>query len=73
MLKQQTAAARQFRAAEFEFGCMQAGRSSLSIPSRGPTVSPPGSTSGPPAVLTGSPTGAGSQQELKQYLVRNDA
>jgi hypothetical protein len=26
MLKQQTAAARQFRAAEFEFGCIQAGR-----------------------------------------------
>src|SRR5215469_2884168 len=26
MLKQQTAAARQFRAAEFEYGCLQAGR-----------------------------------------------
>jgi hypothetical protein len=26
MLKQQTAAARQFRAAEFEFGCLQTGR-----------------------------------------------
>lgn len=29
MLKQQTAAARQFRAAEFEYGCLQAGRGSL--------------------------------------------
>ena len=29
MLKQQTAAARQFRAAEFEYGCLQAGRGTL--------------------------------------------
>jgi hypothetical protein len=32
MLKQQTAAARQFRAAEFEYGCMQAGRGHLLQP-----------------------------------------
>lgn len=29
MLKQQTAAARQFRAAEFEYGCLQTGRGTL--------------------------------------------
>jgi hypothetical protein len=32
MLKQQTAAARSFRAAEFEYGCMQAQRSGLIAP-----------------------------------------
>jgi len=72
MLKQQTAAARQFRAAEFEFGCIQAGHSTLSLPSRGPTVSPPAGSSGPPTVLTGSPTGVGGHQEVKQFLLRGD-
>ena len=33
MLKQQTAAARSFRAAEFEYGCIQAQRSGLLAPS----------------------------------------
>ena len=43
MLKQQTAAARQFRAAEFEYGCIQAGRNAtglLALPERLSSVSP---------------------------------
>jgi hypothetical protein len=43
MLKQQTAAARQFRAAEFEYGCLQTGRHGpglLSFPERLTSASP---------------------------------
>lgn len=41
MLKQQTAAARQFRAAEFEYGCLQAGRGDvLRVTNRVHSVSP---------------------------------
>jgi len=43
MLKQQTAAARQFRAAEFEYGCLQAGRGHfVQRTERMPSASPVG-------------------------------
>lgn len=40
LLKQQTAAARQFRAAEFEFGCQQAGLGSVTHGDRTGSLSP---------------------------------
>lgn len=64
MLKQQTAAARQFRAAEFEFGCLQTGRSGpglMSLPERIAGASPAHTAS--PSVSDHGPT-------FEQYLHR---
>lgn len=63
MLKQQTAAARQFRAAEFEYGCLQTGRHGprlLSMPER-LSSSSPGHTANPSV----SDTGATFEQYLE--------
>jgi hypothetical protein len=65
MLKQQTAAARQFRAAEFEFGCLQTGRQGpglLSMPERLSSTSP-GHTASPSVSDTGA--------TFEQYLHRS--
>lgn len=64
MLKQQTAAARQFRAAEFEFGCMQTGRSGpglLGIPERLSSVSP---------AHTASPSVSDAGNQFEQFMHR---
>ncbi|KIV99572.1 uncharacterized protein PV09_08750 [Verruconis gallopava] len=64
MLKQQTAAARQFRAAEFEYGCLQTGRHGpglLSMPDRVSSTSPAHTTS--PSASDAAPT-------FEQYLHR---
>jgi hypothetical protein len=57
MLKQQTAAARQFRAAEFEYGCIQAGRAGFLST---------GST--PDRLRSVSPTTADAANEFEQFL-----
>jgi hypothetical protein len=58
MLKQQTAAARQFRAAEFEYGCLQASRAGLLTPDRLGSV---------------SPTTADAANEFEQFLQASHA
>jgi hypothetical protein len=64
MLKQQTAAARQFRAAEFEYGCLQTGRQGpglLSLPERLSSASP---------AHTVSPSVSDTGNTFEQYLHR---
>lgn len=68
MLKQQTAAARQFRAAEFEYGCIQTGRSGpgmlSSLPERLSSVSP---------AHTASPSVSDTGATFEQYMSRSNA
>lgn len=64
MLKQQTAAARQFRAAEFEFGCLQTGRHGPGMSSLPDRLSSTGTAS------TASPSASDSANTFEQYLNR---
>lgn len=63
MLKQQTAAARQFRAAEFEYGCLQAGHLLPAVPTDGSQT-----LSGSTTTLTATNSNG---NEFEQFLQAN--